>query len=203
MKIMSTYGGLTEKEDQRDSHRAHIVNGEVQNTTFKYKIPFANYFLFQHMIDGNNSIRHQVPSLEQTWTTHRWPNRVFAFLLALAEVNCYLAFRFFIWKGDEKLQFMDFRSKLGWDLINNEYLDIEEDESERRSKRKKRGDHELEKAPPHAKNWMGGRWDLTSNQKYKQFRCRGTGCKKQYAHIVVVLSVYGCAIIVMLNIVLR
>ena len=58
----------------------------------------------------------------------------------------------FIWKGDEKLQFMDFRSKLGWDLINNEYLDIEEDESERRSKRKKRGDHELEKAPPHAKN---------------------------------------------------
>ena len=34
MKIMSTYGGLTEKEDQRDSHRAHIVNGEVQNTTF-------------------------------------------------------------------------------------------------------------------------------------------------------------------------
>lgn len=61
MKIMSIYGGLAEKEDQRDSHRAYIENGEVKNTTFKYKIPFANHFLFRHMIDNNNGIRHQVP----------------------------------------------------------------------------------------------------------------------------------------------
>ena len=63
----------------------------------------------------------QVPLLEQTWTTHRWPVRVFSFLLAVTEVNCYLAFRYFVWDEERKMDFMAFRSKLGWALINNEF----------------------------------------------------------------------------------
>ena len=178
MKIMSTYGGLTVQEDQRDSIRAYYENGEIKNCTFKYMIPFANHFLYRHMVNDHNSIQHQVPSLEQTWTTHRWANRVFAFLLALSEVNSYLALRYFVWKGEEKMQFMEFPSKLGWELINNQYLDEEEDNGERKSKRRRAGNHDLEKAPPHAKIWMGGRWDLTAKQRYQQYRCRGKGCKQ-------------------------
>ena len=56
MKIMSTYGGLTVQEDQRDSIRAYYENGEIKNCTFKYMIPFANHFLYRHMVDDHNSI---------------------------------------------------------------------------------------------------------------------------------------------------
>jgi hypothetical protein len=33
---------------------------------------------------------------------HHWVNRVFAFPLAILEVNAFLAFRFFIWDSENK-----------------------------------------------------------------------------------------------------
>ena len=72
MKIMSTYGGLLENDGQKDSVRKYKVDGEGKETTFKYTIPFSNHFNYRHIVDDHNGIRHQVPSLEQTWRTHRW-----------------------------------------------------------------------------------------------------------------------------------
>ena len=73
MKIMSTYGGLIENDWQKDSVRTFQDSGETKNVTFKYKIPFSNHFDYRHVVDDHNNIRHQVPALEQKWTTHRWP----------------------------------------------------------------------------------------------------------------------------------
>ena len=127
----------------------------------------------------HNGIRHQVPSLEQTWRTHRGANRVFSFLLAVTEVNCYLAFRFFVWSDEGKIDFMTFRSRLAWSLIMNEFRDTS-DPSTTRSKRKVVTEtHELKSAPPHAKRWLGTKWDLTCSQDYQQHRCKWPGCKKK------------------------
>ena len=93
MKIMTTYGGLTVKNGQRESKRCHLdSDGENIITRFQYTEPFANHFDYRHIVDDHNNLRHQVPAIEEVWGTHRWANRVFAFLLAVTEVNCYLGF---------------------------------------------------------------------------------------------------------------
>ena len=103
MKIMTTYGGLTVKTGQRESKRVYMdKDGENTTKKFQYTEPFANHFDFRHIVDDHNNLRHQVPAIEEVWATHRWANRVFAFLLAVTEVNCYLAFRYFVWKGEQK-----------------------------------------------------------------------------------------------------
>ena len=105
--------------------------------------------------------------------------RVFSFLLALTEVNCYLVFRFFVWDDKEKIDFMSFRSRLAWSLITNEFRETSES-CNTRSKRKKRTEqHELQTAPPHAKKWLGTKWDKTCSQEYQQHRCKWPGCKKK------------------------
>lgn len=81
MKILSTYGGLMGNEWQKESICKYKVGNEEITTTFKYKIPFSNHFDYRHVVDDHNNIRHQVPSLEQTWTTHRWAIRVFSFFI--------------------------------------------------------------------------------------------------------------------------
>ena len=130
MKIMSTYGGLVEKEGQKKSFRTFTgENGKEEKTEFIYKLPFLNHFDFRHIVDDHNKLRHKIPSLEETWVTNRWPVRVFQYLLACTEVNIFLAMRFFVWQPDSCMKFHDFRSKLAWELINNEYLKkAEEDE---------------------------------------------------------------------------
>jgi hypothetical protein len=60
---------------------------------FRYHEPFENHFLYRHAVDDHNNNRHSDISIEETWTTHRWENRVFAFILvAISEVNIWLAF---------------------------------------------------------------------------------------------------------------
>jgi hypothetical protein len=94
MKLMSTYGSLTASRDAPDKHR--VVDGEQK--TFKYMEPFENHYLYRHAVDDHNNLRHSDISLEETWVTHRWENIVFAFVLAITEVNVYLAMRFFVWQ---------------------------------------------------------------------------------------------------------
>ena len=45
MKIMSTYGGLIEKDGQHESRRTYTnLSNEKVTTVFKYKEPFAKHF---------------------------------------------------------------------------------------------------------------------------------------------------------------
>ena len=92
IKFMSTHDGLTVAEDQHEVYCYYENEGAAVDITFKYAEPFANHYLFCHYINSRNNLRHQTPSLEETWKTHCWPYRVFAFLLAVSEVNCYHAF---------------------------------------------------------------------------------------------------------------
>ena len=181
MTLMSTYGGLHEPPRPRKSANWRLPDGT--NKEFRYTETFANHFDFRHMIDDGNNNRHATPSFEQTWLTKRWAVRVFAFFIALTEVNIFFAFRYFIWFGEEKITLLQFRRKLALALIDNDYLkaemeqDLTSDPARRRSTRNVK--HDPRSAPPYASRWNGQKWICGSKSKYQQFICRGAGCKAQ------------------------
>ncbi|KAG7359040.1 transposase IS4 [Nitzschia inconspicua] len=81
MKLMSTYGSPIPLRDAKEKRRR--VDGEVK--TFKYTETFENHYRYRHAVDDHNNLRHSDISLEETWVTHRWENRAFAFILAITE----------------------------------------------------------------------------------------------------------------------
>ena len=188
MKLMATYGGLTDHPTHPAARRVYKNNqGIYTNKFFKYTEPFANHYLYRHAVDDHNHLRHAIPSIEATWVTHRWANRVFSFLLAISEVNAYKAFLYFKSKHNPDLTDMtlnQFRRKLAMALIHNEYLITSEDT--RTPKRRKRGRseilHVITSAPPHARKFERGKWDLTSAAKYQQYVCRHPGCSIKTRH---------------------
>ena len=152
------------------------TQGMVRLKQKKYTEVIANHFDFRHIVDDHNNLRHQVPSIEQTWTTHRWATRVFAFLLALTEVNCYLAFRYFVWKNEEKMGLQEFRGILGWALIENTLGDEVTDPRRRTRSKRKRICHKLSSAPKFAKRFCDQNWVLGNKQAYQQYLCRTPKC---------------------------
>jgi hypothetical protein len=178
MKIMSTYGSLLVKDGQKDSVRKYKNEaGDHVTTRFKYTEPFSNHFLYRHCVDDHNNLRHSGVSIEETWKTHRWANRVFAFLLAISEVNAFLAFRCFIWEKKDQMELLHFRKKLALALINNEWHGDKTKESP--ATRKRQTKHSLVTAPRHATKFLNGNWICKSKSPYQQHICRGQGCKKQ------------------------
>jgi hypothetical protein len=178
MKIMSTYGSLLVSDGQKDSIR-HYKNEAGQNVTtrFKYMEPFANHFLYRHCVDDHNNLRHAGVSIEETWRTHRWANRVFAFLLAISEVNAFLAFRSFIWDKSGKKELLHFRRQLALALINNEWHGDKREASP--ATRKRQIAHTMTCAPRHASKFLNGKWICKAKAPYQQHVCRGRRCKKQ------------------------
>ena len=166
MKVMSTYGGLVVKEGQKESTRKYEKNGAMHTKTFKYTVPFSNHFDFCHCIDDHNNLRHQVPSIEGTWKTHRWATRVFSFILAVAEVNTFLAFKHFIWDGAEKKTLAEFRSDLAWGLIDNIHLDSEDEVEPVKKKKRRRIEHKLLTAPKRCVKFDGQKWIKKGKLEY-------------------------------------
>ena len=138
MKVMSTYGGLVVKSGQEDSRRTWMEGDEEKTARFQYMEPFANHFDYRHLVDDHNLLRHMVPSIEETWTTDRWANRVFAYLLATSEINSYLAMKHWLWK-DEKETVHYHWKQLALELINwaKDHGEDDIDESGRVTTRKK------------------------------------------------------------------
>ena len=65
-------------------------------------------------------------SLEVVWATKQCPNQVFAFLLAITEVNCFLAESYFTSRKTDTPSMLNFWKSLASQLIENTYLEQEE-----------------------------------------------------------------------------
>ena len=73
-----------------------MEGGVKKSTTFILPEVVHNHYAYRDVIDNHNAMRMHPISMEETWMTSRWPNRVFCFLLALTMVNiqnagCYFA----------------------------------------------------------------------------------------------------------------
>ena len=99
--------------------------------TLKYSETFDNNYLYIGSVDNHNFMRHdggkeyQV-GLYNTWITHRWSIRVFAFFIACTEVNSFFCLKYFLKNYEE---FKVFRLKLAYILIHN-YFDRVQDSYE-------------------------------------------------------------------------
>ena len=93
--------------------RSWLENEKVMTSVFHYTTVPANHYLYRGTVDVHNRWRHnggaiQGLSIEKTWSTKRWGNLVFAFIVAVVEVNTFLAMKFF--RGMDE-NFLIFRKK--------------------------------------------------------------------------------------------
>ena len=89
----------------------------------------------------------------------------------------YLAFRFFVWDGNEKMTLLEFRRMFAWEMINNPEL-MEAEETVRRSKRCRNvaTEHSMQTAPKHVRQWTGTKWLHGAKKAYQQYTCSGERC---------------------------
>lgn len=184
MMLMSTYGQLLEKPNQRESWRDVDEGGERATKRFKYTEVFANHYDYRGAVDDHNNKRHDVGglgvSIEDTWKTMRWAIRVFVFVcIAIVEVNAFLGRAFFQMQDEKEETMLDFRKKLAFECVFN---DIDQvggvGEAQQGRPRRYNPEHRLETAPTYSK-WINGKWKNTYNIKYQQNRCKGPRCQKK------------------------
>ena len=113
--------------------------------------------------------------------TLNWPVRVFTFLLAVTEVNMFLACRYFLWKNEKGKTLLQFRKMLAKALIFNTYL-VSEEEKEKAAQllhnKRRKVNHTLETAPQHARKFDRTEWVCDNKWPFQQYRC-STHCGKQ------------------------
>lgn len=182
MSLMTTYGTTSPTPGQKETKRYYKNSqNEMVSKSFQYPEVIGNHYSYRGCVDDHNNKRQdggtkQGLALESTWSTYRWPIRVFSFILAISEVNAYLAWTYF---KLERLEFLNFRKLLAQALIYNRYVEKDAAVEVRRGRKRRVVDHELLKAPHHARRWTGTEWDLSAKNKYQQYICSGIGCKSQ------------------------
>ena len=138
--------------------------------------------------------------MEVVWATKCWPNRVFAFLLSISEVNCWLAETQFTSRRTDSM--LSYRKKLTYELIENAYIKREElqeqlSRSPRRSKRLlEETGHGLVSVPPNKKFKDG--WLVSSKS-----RTNARDAPEKSGHTAGVLLEYTCAAVAFPNMSLR
>ena len=118
MMLMATYGTLAEQGDKKT--RNFMDGGSKVVKKFKYPKVVYNHYQFRDVIDNNNSMRMSPISMEETWMTSRWANRVFCFLLAVTVVNIQNAGCYFL--NLMKVDALKACKLITEQLIHNKYL---------------------------------------------------------------------------------
>jgi hypothetical protein len=185
LMMMSTYGAMIQDPREKVSYRTvpdPTNAGQTVRISFKYQEVIGNHYRYRGAVDEHNSKRHDGGggagiSLEKSWKTSRWENRVFAFVLAICEVNAYLARIYF---GKETEVQLEFKKKLCFELITH-LDDVRNEEAGNTPKRvrtRRSANHRLIRAPPYSK-FLAGKWEATMKRKYQAFQCGHAGCKKR------------------------
>ena len=132
-------------------------------------------------VDEHNAKRHDGGtgcgiSLEASWGTTIWENRVFSFILAISEVNAFLGRRYFH-DVEAELQ-IDFRRKLSMELIM--YMDeLDDDRNNVQGPITRRmACHDLKTAPVFSK-FLEGRWVRCTKRPHQQFTCSEQNCTRR------------------------
>ncbi len=164
--MFGTAGGLNLSNDIEHS-RVWSENGISKSATFKYAEPFTIHFTYHHSVDDHNNLHHQVPSIEETWTTICWACCVFLLLLAVTEVNVYLTMRHFVWNDASLMTIVAFHRALASQLVSNHHSQDNEPDLRCSKRRRNLGVlHDWETVPKHAKYHDGKKWIAEAKSKY-------------------------------------
>ena len=173
MKIMSSFGTLEPNNPARMTSR--IADGNT--IRFPYPEMVDNHFVYRHLVDDHNNRRHKPISIEETWGTMSWPQRVFAYLLATTEVNLQ---RFLCFFRSEEWEQLALRRTLAFELINNPFTDnpfdptdptVPRTSSVTRMSIRRYSNHVLQDYPAYTTRYAGsGKWKK-GKTKYPQRQC--------------------------------
>ena len=94
------------------------------------------------------------------WSTKRWLNRVFAFLLPVTEMNVALDMVEFC--GKNPISQLEFRKSLAYALIHNEYFNLQNNVTPEKKAKKQQTSAHFYCMPPKRKKFM---MDKCSNQR--------------------------------------
>ena len=153
MMFMTTYGTLGEVGDVKKRH--YLEKGVKCVKTFQYPEVVHNHYKYCDVIDNHHSFQMHPISMEETWMTMWWPNRVFCFLLAVTMVNVQNAATYFLNKP--KIDSLQSRRLIAKALINNEYL---QSGVFPRSVRKHRSVDHVLLTVPQSKNLLKVNWSI-------------------------------------------
>jgi hypothetical protein len=95
MKMMATGGPLISNDSCKKQRRTWTEAGLNIVKSFQFLLPYDWHYKYCHAVDDHNNLSHLLPSIEHTITTTRWEMLVFSFVLAVLEVNAFLAYCFF------------------------------------------------------------------------------------------------------------
>jgi hypothetical protein len=178
MRMMATGGPLAVFDTCKEALRKWTEEGIEVVRRFRYACPFDWHFRYRHAVDDHNNLRHALPSVEDSWATKRWEIRVFSFILAISEVNAFLALRYFTFaKGTIAgcPTLIVFRRRLAWQLIRNSWIVAEESVGGLDGMLSV---HKLMTAPNHAKSYRNRQWTCTAAARFQQYMCTH-GCGKK------------------------
>ena len=122
LSFMSSFG----TGEQMGGQQQRIVkeeDGTEKRATFQYPEVVHNHYAYRDAVDNHNGRRMFPIAIEEQLKTHRWPNRVFQFLLAVTEVNANYGMHYFY--GSELEEQVDFRFTLAQEMKFNPYLTAE------------------------------------------------------------------------------
>eukprot|EP00957_Ditylum_brightwellii_P077919 5922165-Ditylum_brightwellii.AAC.1 len=74
-------------------------------------------------------LAEEEPCIEKSWVTAFWENRVFAFVLAITEVNTWIAKQYFV-LGENYMTLLQMRTQLVSEPVCHPYLDITEEKDD-------------------------------------------------------------------------
>lgn len=172
MMMMATGGPLGSNDECRETKRRVKEGDQDVERKFKYTCPYEWHFSYRHAVDDHNNLRHATPAVEESWVTQRWECRVFAFILAISEINAFLALRYFEY-GNNTIEgcplLIVFRRRLAWQLINNPWTRREEEEATNRGPQAPI--HQLIRAPKKARKWSDGAWICDAKDEYQSYFC--------------------------------
>ena len=164
MMLMATYGTLAEQGDEKT--RNFMDGGSKVVKKFKYPEVVYNHYQFRDVIDNNNSMRMSLISMEETWMTSQWANRVFCFLLAVTVVNIQNAGCYFL--NLMKVDALKARNLIAEQLIHNKYLRMP-DEKRMSQQKNTNADCRLIALPPHKKFKQSK--EVFDSTKYNHWKC--------------------------------
>lgn len=172
LMLMSTYGTCNRMGEEK----FRTVGRDKRRISFQYPEVVHNHYQRRGAVDSHNARRMAPIAIEETWSTLRWPNRVFAYLLATSEVNANLGESEF---GDSEAPRpqLEFRRLLAKDLITNKYVWEEDSPSGKRKSCRLAVQlgHDLVKLPPWKK--FSGTKIVKAKSKYPFNFCNCKGSR--------------------------
>ena len=90
----------------------------------------------------------------------------------ITEVNTYLVLKHFVFIGDLAPMlpdYVDFRRKLAWQLIDNQWLPKDQSVADLSDNGLPGVAHDIATAPNHASEWKDGFWIIGAKAKYQKY----------------------------------